>query len=265
MISVTGRGWHTGFTDSARNQQTEGQTEGTLTSCVRLLFAVLNLNMICNSNRLYPRQTWWWCKQSMLWRWFKCVCVPVEFRSRPSWNVLRVCVWWFLLSDTVCFIWKVPVNCLLSNNTLLRFILGFKIGDFMKSITLVMTPVCVWFCLQTGWGGGRSLFAGFTLCWHRGRAGWSKRFGLWLPPSEAQCSGQISEYTCCVATTGPEPPGCHTDTAGSTHRGEDTAASYKITAGECHIFQIIVTYEKTSLDWTVSLAEVCPSTDALVD
>ena len=80
-------------------------------------------------------------------------------------------------------------------------------------------------CFQAGWGGGRSLPAGIALRWDWSGTSSGEGFGLRLPPSPAQCSGQTGAYTCCVVTAVSQPPGCHRHATEPAHRGEGTAAT----------------------------------------
>lgn len=88
--------------------------------------------------------------------------------------------------------------------------------------------LCVCCRLQARRGGGGSLPADLSSRRDPGCAGRSQRFGLRLPPSAPQCSGQTAAYSHCVAAAGPQPPGRHTHTAEPTHRGEESTAAVAV-------------------------------------
>lgn len=78
-----------------------------------------------------------------------------------------------------------------------------------------LSEYCVWNFsshLQSGWRGRPSLPTGLTSTRDQRGTHQSKRFRLWLSPSEAQCPGQTGTNTRCLAAAGTEPPWSHIDT-----------------------------------------------------
>lgn len=112
-------------------------------------------------------------------------------------------------------------------------------------------------CFQAGWGGGRSLPAGFALPRHRRGAGRGERFGLRLPPSASQCPGPTGAHTCRVVTAEPQPRGRHTRTAEATHRGEGAAATVASKFnGQTQIEMLKTTHEFNAVEYNRNINAV---------